>query len=99
MRYRRSKRSAAIPAIGDTKRDGSTNSHTNILLDLYIANDDGSMVWRRDGHFGASCSQPSLEGSELRASCKKRDGSAVTASINLGENIANIDGILSYVGP
>jgi CVNH domain len=79
-------------------RDGKMN-RTAINLDRYIVNDDGSMVWRRNGHFGASCSHPDLDGPRLRAMCKTRDGRIAPASINLGENIANIDGKLIYVGP
>ncbi|HVK63742.1 MAG TPA: CVNH domain-containing protein [Polyangium sp.] len=81
------------------RRDGSINTHTNILLELFIANDDGSMVWRRNGGFASTCVLPSLEGSKLRALCRKRDGSGVVSTIDLDENIANYDGKLEYVGP
>jgi CVNH domain len=88
------------------KRDGSTHDRASINLNAYIANDNGNLVWRRDGNFKGSCGNVRLGGGipfngkpVLVATCLTIDGHLARPSINLDENIANIDGELVYVGP
>jgi hypothetical protein len=88
------------------RRDGSTNDGASINLNDYIANDNGKLVWRRGGNFKGSCGNIRLGGGipftgdpVLAATCLTRDRHLARPSINLDDNIANIDGELVYVGP
>ena len=77
------------------KMDGSS-SDTQINLNDHIVNTDGALDWAENGKFMGSCSNTNLDGSTLKASCKKMDQSTNNTSINLDAHIANMDGVLTF---
>jgi len=69
-----------------------------INLNSYIANLEGKLEWAPGGHFIASSSELQLFGTnKLQAMCQTSSGSKVPATINLDQNISNIDGHLMFV--
>ena len=69
---------------------------STLNLNDYIANEDGSMVWRKGGNFWASSRGSSLtDPAILHAQCRKIDGNYASSQIDLDEKIANIDGKLT----
>jgi hypothetical protein len=48
------------------------------------------------GNFSQTCKNLTLQGSELKAECKKRDQSPNATSLKLDEKIGNLDGVLSF---
>lgn len=83
---------------GDCRmRDGNIDHFAAIDLGDYITNNDGKILWSRDGNFQDSCTPPKLFNSHiLGTTCRKRNGQYVYGEINLNEHIANIDGELKY---
>lgn len=82
-----------------TKRDGTTETSGIVLTNL-IANDNGHLVWRVGGGFSGSCQESRIrEVPLLGAICTRNDGSPNPSTLNLAERIANLDGLLKYVGP
>ncbi|MDI1446381.1 CVNH domain-containing protein [Polyangium sp. 6x1] len=82
-------------------RNGNVHFGAFIDLNQYIANDDGKLVWRRGGNFGATCSSISVihpQIGRMGAICRQRNGMTVFSFIQLGDHIANIDGNLVIVG-
>ncbi|MDC3962887.1 CVNH domain-containing protein [Polyangium jinanense] len=81
-------------------RNGNVHFGAHIDLNQYLANDDGRLVWRRGGNFGATCSNITVihpQIGRMGATCRQRNGMTVFAFIQLGEHIANIDGNLTIV--
>lgn len=75
-------------------REG-TYLHSTLNLNDSIANNDGSMVWRKGGNFWASSRDSHLtDPAYLHAECRKRDGSFIPSQIYLDEKIVNDDGKL-----
>ncbi len=78
----------------------STGQLKNSAIDLgrSIANNDGALVWYNGGNFASSATNCAVNVSNvttLYCGVVKRDGSIVIASINLDEEIANLDGNLT----
>ncbi|XP_028416695.1 uncharacterized protein LOC114540885 [Dendronephthya gigantea] len=70
---------------------------STLNLNDYIANEDGSMVWRKGGNFWASSRNSSLtDPAILHAECRRIDGSYASSQIDLDQKIANIDGKLTF---
>ncbi len=80
-------------------RNGNING-TFTLLDAFIANSDGRLVWQVDGNYDASsrnCDVEFVSGvTFLQCDTQKRNGNWTSSSLNLDEHIANIDGDLRY---
>ncbi|MBN3945265.1 MAG: hypothetical protein HWQ38_01730 [Nostoc sp. NMS7] len=69
-----------------------------IDLGKSIANNDGALVWYNGGNFASSVTNCAVNVSTftiLSCGAVRRDGSIVIASINLDEEIANLDGNLT----
>ncbi|KAG8713207.1 hypothetical protein FRC09_018974 [Ceratobasidium sp. 395] len=77
-------------------KDKSSSERSQIDLDQFIGNIDGSFKWG-DKSFSHSSSNISLNGSILRGSLRKIDGQMRRSSIDLDEHIANVGGVLTYV--
>ncbi|KAG8769295.1 hypothetical protein FRC12_005050, partial [Ceratobasidium sp. 428] len=78
------------------RKDKSSSERSQIDLDQFIGNIDGSFKWG-DKSFSHSSSNISLNGSILRGSLRKIDGQMRRSSIDLDEHIANVGGVLTYV--
>ena len=80
-------------------RSGAT-ANTGIQLNNRIANDDGRLVWRRNGNFGASsrnCDVDNQSGRTfLHCDTQRRNGSWTSSSFNVDDHSANINGNLRY---
>lgn len=77
------------------RADETTDSHSTLDLNQYLANNEGHLVPARGGNFGASCNNIQLvNGKILTCTASKNDGSQVNAQIDLSTFIANIDGQL-----
>ncbi|MDF5726767.1 MAG: CVNH domain-containing protein [Rhizonema sp. PD38] len=58
-----------------------------IHLGDYIANVDGTLVWKSNGSFQESCAHSFIEKNHiLKSACKKIDGSIVNSQLDLDEN-------------
>ncbi|KAB5589082.1 Cyanovirin-N domain-containing protein [Ceratobasidium theobromae] len=78
------------------RRDGSWGSWSEINTNNFLGNIDGEFQWG-DANWTLTARSPSLSGSVLTATLQRRDQSwAPPTSIDLDENIANIDGTLTY---
>ncbi len=78
------------------KADGYTRNQTQINLNEYIENVDGSLVWQ-PANFIETCRYTELSGpSVLVGECKTRAQRWVPVKINLDDHIANINGTLKY---
>jgi hypothetical protein len=78
--------------------DGSM-TFTSIDLSRYVANDNGRLVRRDDGHFDASCDAISVScDGVLEAQCRKRDGQTWRyTELDLNEFLANFNGELDIL--
>ncbi len=77
------------------KNQSLVNNH--LPLNPHIANDDGNLVWRKNGGFSASAYRCNLGGANLTCYTFRRDGSYTLGSINLDDEIANYDGHLTVL--
>ena len=77
------------------RADSVTDQQSSLDLNSCVANDNGRLVHRCGGKFGASCSSIHLMGDNILV-CKAKTiaGSEVDAQINLSSFIANIGGQL-----
>ncbi|MCL6752886.1 hypothetical protein KBT16_18690 [Nostoc sp. CCCryo 231-06] len=79
-------------------------SGTILNLNDHIANNDGNLVWQKNGGFSASVKNCSLSGVGqsrrgllLTCDAARRDGSFVRSAINLDDKIANYDSKLTVI--
>ncbi len=78
------------------KADGRTPNTSSIDLNEFIENVDGTLTWQPDNFFETCRNLELVDESVLIAECKTRSQSWVETSIDIGEHIANIDGVLTY---
>lgn len=78
------------------KADGRTNNTTKFDLGTKVGNINGALQWN-SGAFQQSCTNMTVQGATLSATCKTMAGASVPTTLNLDENIANLNGVLSYV--
>lgn len=72
-----------------------------INLRNYIANNDGTLAWQRNGNFQESCAHSLIEKNHiLKSTCKKRDGSRNDSQLDLDENfLVDGHGYVVYTKP
>ncbi|MDF5717624.1 MAG: CVNH domain-containing protein [Rhizonema sp. NSF051] len=70
-------------------------------LGNYIANNDGTLAWQRNGNFQETCDHSFIEQNHiLKSACKKIDGSRIDSQLDLNENFLVEDhGYVVYTGP
>ena len=82
----------------DCKTKAGSWQRSSVYLDERIANCNGSLVFTFPGAFSISSTDIKLEGTQLKARCRDRQGSYQDdASIELNNYIANIDGELKWL--
>ncbi len=72
-----------------------------INLGNYIANNDGTLAWQRNGNFQEACAHSFIEKNHiLKSTCKKIDGSRIDSQLDLDENLlVEGHGYVVYTGP
>ncbi|MBH8577428.1 CVNH domain-containing protein [Nostocaceae cyanobacterium CENA369] len=82
------------------RKNNGGYTQTSINLNNYIANDEGKLVWRRNGRYIATsknCILTSQHGiSFLRCNTRRENGNWKLSTLNLDRRIANINGQLKY---
>ena len=80
------------------KNQSLVNNH--LPLNPHIANDNGNLVWRKNGGFSASAYDCNIYGQtniQLTCLAQDRGGLLWTSSINLDDEIATYDGHLTVL--
>ncbi|MDF5726141.1 MAG: CVNH domain-containing protein [Rhizonema sp. PD37] len=69
-------------------------------LGNYIANNDGTLAWQRNGNFQETCAHSFIEQNHiLKSTCKKIDGSKIDSQLDLDEKFLVEDhGYVVYTG-
>ena len=65
-------------------------------LNSGIANVDAKLKFKKDGNFMASSKDITLQGTVLHAFCLDQKGAWVESTLNLDEEVSNINGCLKF---
>ena len=81
----------------DCKTTSGTIKTSSVWLPGCLANDNGQLVWRKDGYYDRSCRSlafwPDAQGKPTTAECKTKSGSWVRA-IAFMDQLSNMNGTL-----